>query len=116
MPNEYYVSVLATRLRNVYSNPGIVFDDHFTVVDQLRYHFTVKPLALRLGEAVINEQFADTLAEHDRAFVARNLFKNVNSFFNRTSQFVNLSFDSRPDIFHCTYPMPLRVRSAIRIS
>jgi len=86
-----------------------------TVIDQLRYHFTVKPLALRLGEAVINEQFADTLAEHDRAFVARNLFKNVNSFFNRTSQFVNLSFDSRPDIFHCTYPMPLRVRSARNI-
>jgi len=86
-----------------------------TVVDQFRYHFTVKPLALRLGEAVINEQFADSLPEHDRAFVARNLFKNVNSFFNRTSRFVNLSFDSRPDIFHCTYPMPLRVSSARNI-
>ena len=86
-----------------------------TVVDQLRYHFTVRPLPLRLGEAVINDQFADSLPEHDRAFVARNLFKNVNSFFNRTSQFVNLSFDPRPDIFHCTYPMPLRVSSARNI-
>jgi glycosyltransferase involved in cell wall biosynthesis len=86
-----------------------------TVVDQFRYHFTVKPLALRLGEAVIDEQFADTLPEQDRAFVARNLFKNANSFFNRTSRFVNLSFDSRPDIFHCTYPVPLRVCSARNI-
>jgi hypothetical protein len=40
-----------------------------TIVDQVRYNFTVKPLPLRFGDAVIYRQYADSLAEHDRAFV-----------------------------------------------
>jgi glycosyltransferase involved in cell wall biosynthesis len=81
-------------------------------VDQTRYHLPVKPLPVEFSGAVIARQFERTLASHDRVFVARNLFANARSYFSRTRAFVNLYFEPRPDILHCTYPLPLRVRSA----
>jgi glycosyltransferase involved in cell wall biosynthesis len=85
------------------------------IIDQVRYNFALKPLPLRLGDAVIDQHHADSFAEHDRAFVARNLFDSANAIFNRTSRFINLSFDPTPDMLHCTWPVPLRVRSACNI-
>jgi glycosyltransferase involved in cell wall biosynthesis len=85
------------------------------IIDQVRYNFTVKPLPLRFGDAVIYREYADSLAEHDRAFVGRDLFKNANTFFNYTARFIDLSFDPAPDVLHCTCPKPLRVRSARNI-
>src|ERR1700738_3605002 len=35
--------------------------------------------------------------------------------FRRTKAFVDLDFDPRPDIFHCTYQLPLRSKSACNI-
>ena len=86
-----------------------------TVVDHLRYNFAVKPLPLRLGNAVVDRQFSESLPEQDRAFVARKLFQNANSFFNLTGRLVNLSFDPLPDVFHCTSVLPMRVKSARNI-
>ncbi len=85
------------------------------IIDQVRYNLPVKPLPLRLGGAVIDQHHADSFAEHDRAFVARNLFDSANAIFNRTARFINLSFDPTPDMLHCTWPLPLRVRSACNI-
>jgi glycosyltransferase involved in cell wall biosynthesis len=81
-------------------------------VDQTRYHLPVKPLPVELSGAVLDRQFKCTLAAHDRVFVARNLFANARTYFSRTKAFVNLAFEPGPDILHCTYPLPLRVRSA----
>jgi glycosyltransferase involved in cell wall biosynthesis len=81
-------------------------------IDQTRYHLPVKPLPVELSGAVIARQFRRSLAAHDRVFVARNLFANARNYFSRTKEFVNLAFEPRPDILHCTYPLPLRVRSA----
>ena len=81
-------------------------------LDQTRYHLPVKPLPVEFSGAVIARQFERTLATHDRVFVARNLFANARSYFSRTKAFVNLAFEPRPDILHCTYPLPLRVKSA----
>jgi glycosyltransferase involved in cell wall biosynthesis len=86
-----------------------------TIIDQVRYNFTVKPLPLRFGDAVIYRQYADSLAEHDRSFVGRNLFENANTFFNCTTRFVNLSFDPAPDVLHCTCPAPFRICTARNI-
>src|SRR5690348_4220393 len=83
--------------------------------DQTRYHLPVKPLPVEIGGAVEARQFARTLASHDRVFVSRNLFANARSYFSRTKAFVNLAFEPHPDILHCTYPLPLRVRSARNI-
>jgi glycosyltransferase involved in cell wall biosynthesis len=81
-------------------------------IDQTRYHLPVKPLPVELTGAVVARQFKRTLATHDRVFVARNLFANAQTYFSRTKEFVNLAFEPRPDILHCTYPMPLRVKAA----
>jgi glycosyltransferase involved in cell wall biosynthesis len=80
-------------------------------IDQIRCHFPVKPTSIEFSGAVIPRQFADSLADHDRAFVARNLFASADAFYSRRRAFVTLAFDPRPDIFHCTYPLPLRVKS-----
>ena len=84
-------------------------------IDQTRYHLPVKPLTVEMSGAVVARQFKRTLAGHDRVFVARNLFTNARSYFSRTKAFVNLTFEPRPDILHCTYPLPLRVKSARNI-
>src|SRR5215467_5164483 len=81
-------------------------------IDQTRYHLPVKPLTVEMSGAVVARQFKPTLAGHDRVFVARNLFVNAKTYFSRTKAFVNLAFEPRPDILHCTYPLPLRVKSA----
>src|SRR5713101_4838507 len=81
-------------------------------IDQTRYHLPVKPLPVELTGAVVSRQFKSSLAAFDRVFVSRNLFANARTYFSRTKAFVNLAFEPRPDILHCTYPLPLRVRSA----
>ena len=84
-------------------------------IDQTRYHLPVKPLTVDMSGAVVARQFKRTLAGHDRVFVARNLFTNAKTYFSRTKAFVNLAFEPRPDILHCTYPLPLRVKSACNV-
>jgi glycosyltransferase involved in cell wall biosynthesis len=81
-------------------------------LDQARCHFTVKPLPVALSGAVVTRQFAHTLPVQDRIFVARNLFANARTYFLRTGGFLALDFAPPPDILHCTYPLPLRVKSA----
>ncbi len=85
------------------------------IIDQVRYNFMVSPSSLRLGDAVIERQYANSFAEHDRGFVGRNLFESANTIFDRTGRFINLSFDPAPDILHCTCPIPLRAQSACNI-
>jgi glycosyltransferase involved in cell wall biosynthesis len=82
------------------------------IVDQCRYHFPVKPTPVEFSGIVLARQFDAVMPICDRIFVARNLFQNARLYFSRTRAFVNLAFDSPPDIFHCTYPLPIRVRSA----
>jgi glycosyltransferase involved in cell wall biosynthesis len=82
------------------------------IADQIRYHLPVKPKPVEFSGVVVTRQFASTLPTYDRVFVARNLFTNARLYFSRTKAFVNLAFEMRPDIFHCTYPLPFRVKSA----
>jgi glycosyltransferase involved in cell wall biosynthesis len=84
-------------------------------VDYLRYFSTIHPSPLRLQNAVVAEQFKDLVPEFDRAFLVRNLFDNADRFFRQTGRFVNLSLDTQPDIFHFTYPVPIKGTSARNI-
>lgn len=84
-------------------------------IDQARYQRPIRPTPVELGGAVVTREFGDTYAAHDRAFVARNLFENARRYFYRTRAFADLAFEPSPDVLHCTYPLPLRVRSACNI-
>jgi glycosyltransferase involved in cell wall biosynthesis len=83
--------------------------------DQARCHLSVKPLPVALNGAVVARQFEHTLPAQDRVYVARNLFANARTYFSRTGGFVGLAFAPAPDILHCTYPLPLRVKSALNL-
>ena len=85
------------------------------IADPVRYYLPVRPHAVELSGAVVTRQFGDTLGVHDDIFVARNLFANAQRHFSRTKAFVDLAFDPRPDIFHCTYQLPLRSKSACNV-
>ena len=80
--------------------------------DQLLCPFGVQPSAVNLTGTVITDQFQDRLPVHDHLFVARNLFANARRYFSWSGRFIDLRFDTAPDILHCTYQMPVRAKGA----
>jgi hypothetical protein len=87
--------------------------DCFT--DQLRSFPTIRPLPVELDGVVVRREFEATLPARHRAFVAHNLFTSARAHFANTNKFARLAFDAPPDIFHCTYQLPLRAKSACNI-
>jgi len=85
------------------------------IFDCIRYHLPVRPTPVEVSGVVVTRQFDETLPALDSLFVTRNLFANANGHFRRTKAFVDLDFYPRPDIFHCTYQLPLRSKSACNI-
>jgi hypothetical protein len=77
------------------------------------FRLSISPL--RFGTAVVAEQFKDLVPELDRAFLVRNLFDNADRFFRQTGKLVNLSLDTQLDIFHFTYPVPIKGNSSRNI-
>jgi glycosyltransferase involved in cell wall biosynthesis len=82
------------------------------VTDQVRGFTAVKPLPVAFDGVVVNRQFETTWPAPHQAFATRRLFANARSHFARTNSFVTLDFDPKPEVFHCTYPLPLRAKSA----
>ena len=85
------------------------------VSDQFWVPLGVEPSAVNLTGTVIIDQFQGRLPLHDHLFVARNLFANARRYFSWSGRFVDLVFDSAPDILHCTYQMPLRAKRSCNI-
>jgi glycosyltransferase involved in cell wall biosynthesis len=83
--------------------------------DQFRSLFGVEPVRIEPTSIVITDNFRNRMPAHDDIFAARNLFGNARWHFLRTRRFVNLKFDIQPDIFHCTYQMPLHSKSACNV-
>ncbi len=85
------------------------------VVDQLHCLSGVAPTRLNLTGAVVAEQFRHQIPAHDYLFVGRNLFANATRYFSWSGLFATLDFAVRPNILHCTYPLPVRAKSACNI-
>jgi glycosyltransferase involved in cell wall biosynthesis len=85
------------------------------VSDQFWVPLGVEPSAVNLTGTVITDQFHGRLPLHDHLFVARNLFANARRYFSWSGRFVDLVFDSAPDILHCTYQMPLRAKRSCNV-
>ncbi len=51
------------------------------LVDQFRYLRGVRPAPLALSGSVLTEQFGNRIPQHDRLFLARNLFNNARGLF-----------------------------------
>jgi glycosyltransferase involved in cell wall biosynthesis len=108
----FFDQMRAPNRRAAASLPRVLYS---RVVDYLRYFSAIHPSPLRLGNAVIAEQFKDLVPELDRAFLVRNLFDNADWFFRQTGKLVSLSLETQPDIFHFTYPVPIKGKSACNI-
>jgi len=87
----------------------------YSIADLVCYYLPVKPTPLELSGVVVTRQFDTFFPVHDHIFVTRNLFANADRRFYWTKGFVNLVFDPRPDVFHCTYQLPLRSKSACNV-
>jgi glycosyltransferase involved in cell wall biosynthesis len=85
------------------------------VVDQVHYPLGIKPNSLDLSGLVVTDQFASRLPSRANLFVARNLFINSRIYFSWSGRFTELTFDTPPDILHCTYQLPVRAKSACNI-
>jgi glycosyltransferase involved in cell wall biosynthesis len=94
------------------SLPRQIYND---VSDIVFYPLGLKPSPVSLSGAVIADNFRGRLPVHDHVYIARNLFNNAREYFTWTEKFVELSFDAQPDIFHCTYQMPVRAKGACNI-
>ena len=88
------------------------------VSDRLeRWHprLSLKPVPMRFGEAVDARQFADRLPACNRAFAAREVFNKATRHFRQTGKFLELDFDVPPDLFHCTYAIPVIAKNSRNI-
>src|SRR6266849_6573165 len=83
-----------------------------TICDQVRCPFGLEPSAVGLTGTTIADQLRDRLPLHDHLFVARNLFANARRHSSWSGRFIELNFDTAPDILHCTYQLQLRARRA----
>jgi len=92
--------------------PKLVWDGFW---DQLYSPLGVRPSAVNLTGTVITDQFNGRLPLPDELLVARNLFANARRYFSWSGRFTELSFDSAPDIMHCTYQLPVRAKGARNI-
>jgi glycosyltransferase involved in cell wall biosynthesis len=77
--------------------------------------FDVAPVSVERTGVVITDNFGSRMPAHDNIFAGRDLFGIANWRFRVTRRFTNLRFATPPDIFHCTYPMPLRCHAACNI-
>jgi len=85
------------------------------VVDQLSHIRGVKPEPVNLSGTVVTDHFQSRLPLRDQVFVSRNLFANARLYFSWSGRFTDLEFETRPDILHCTYQLPIRAKGACNI-
>jgi glycosyltransferase involved in cell wall biosynthesis len=83
--------------------------------DQLWAPLGLRPVAVNGTGTAVSGRFQARLPPHDHLFLARNLFANARWYYSWSGCFLDLAFDSVPDIFHCTYQMPLRAKRARNI-
>jgi len=106
------VSFLNTRDAVPVAYPKKILD---IICDQLRSPFGVEPSAVNLTGTAITGQLGDRQPLHDHLFVARNLFANARRYFSWSGRFIDLNFDTAPDILHCTYQLPMRAKGALNV-
>lgn len=75
----------------------------------------VKPARIHLHGHVVAKSFNTHLAQIDTVFAAEDLYGRARQHFRRTGSIASVSFDTPPDIFHCTHSIPLKARRACTI-
>lgn len=79
--------------------------------DIVQCRFGVSPVRIPVTGAVVQAQAGPAPARPARLYASRNVFNHARSYFKWRRQPVEVRFDEAPDVFHWTYPMPLRARN-----
>lgn len=73
--------------------------------------FGVTPQQLVRNGVVITRPFEATLVDSDEIFSARDIFDRGRVHYALSRSFMPVRFPARPDIFHWTYPLPMRTNA-----
>jgi glycosyltransferase involved in cell wall biosynthesis len=71
-----------------------------------------RPIPMNAARVVHARQFQDRLPAVDDWFVSPGLFARAHMRFDIAGDFLPVTFDTPPDIMHCTYQHPLKARRA----
>jgi glycosyltransferase involved in cell wall biosynthesis len=85
------------------------------ITDPIRGLAAIRPRPVAFDGVVVSRQFETTWPAPHQAFATRRLFLGARSYFARTHRFMRLAFEPAPDIFHCTYPLPIRAKSSCNV-
>lgn len=74
-----------------------------------------KPIKIPISGRVEARQFASRLPPNDGIWNIPEIFITSHLYFKVTGKFLQIKFDSPPDVAHWTYPLPLKVAGAKNI-
>jgi glycosyltransferase involved in cell wall biosynthesis len=77
--------------------------------------FGVKPTHVELTGTVILKSLHGNVLDSDYLYANNDLFATARQHFKNFGKSLPLSFAHRPDLLHCTYPIPIRARKALNI-
>lgn len=75
----------------------------------------IKPQEVKRSGIVITRQFEATWAESDEVFALPGVFDHAQTLFAGTGSMLRVWYTEKPDLFHWTYPIPIRARARANI-
>jgi glycosyltransferase involved in cell wall biosynthesis len=75
----------------------------------------VRPSEIQPTGAVITRPLGSSWVSSERLFAAQNIFDQARGYFVLSGNFLNVRLPYAPDIFHWTYPMPIRANARANI-
>jgi glycosyltransferase involved in cell wall biosynthesis len=77
--------------------------------------FGIAPVPISLSGTVIVKSLQSQLGAADAIYAASDLFQLARHHFKRYGNNLTMKFETRPDLLHCTYPMPIAAKRALNI-
>lgn len=74
--------------------------------------FGLTPALVPLSGTVVLKSFKHRVSSTDDIYAADDLFNLARHHFRRYGNFMRLDLGTGPDLLHCTYPLPIRVKQA----
>jgi glycosyltransferase involved in cell wall biosynthesis len=70
---------------------------------------------IRPSGAVITRPLGSSWVATEHIFAAQNVFDRARGYFTLSSNFLNVRLSCKPDLFHWTYPLPMRANARANI-
>ncbi|MFD9896916.1 glycosyltransferase family 4 protein [Mesorhizobium sp. NPDC059025] len=100
---------------NVERKVGPLFSARRWLRRQMAAPFGTKPTAVPLNGTVILKSLQNQFTDPELLYASNDLFNLARHHFKRYGGRLSVSFDTPPDVMHCTYPLPLAARNSLNI-